>query len=183
MEKTEEHKFINQILCKRGIILNMETQFENKSSLNDLQGTDANKLEYIKGMIIIAREDIKIVMLYITLALGIIVLFLTQISIDMILALCLYLRILVLAGIVLLSASAFCFFLYIRNLHITQMKMTRCLASLDSLRTRELWAGKTGVWQKHGYKYRMGRFLIVCGTLCFGIVLFYIIVLNSSQPQ
>jgi len=36
---------------------------ENNSSLNDLKGKDPNKLEYIKGMIAVVKEDIKTVML------------------------------------------------------------------------------------------------------------------------
>lgn len=147
------------------------------ASLADLEGSDANKLEYIKGMIEIATEDIKIVMLYITLALGTIVFFLSQIEIKTILSWCLYLRILVFISIAFLAFSSFFFFLYIRNLHITRMKMTRCLASVNALSTRELWAGKTGVWEQHGYKYRAGKLFLCCGLACLGIVLFYVIIL------
>lgn len=149
----------------------------NKDPLNDLRGSDKNKFEYINGMISIVKEDIKIVMFYITLSLGIILLFLTQISIDKILSLSLLLRILVFLGVFFHSVAVFCFFLYIRNLHVSQMKMTRCLASLNSIHTRELWAGESGVWKKHGCKYRIGKLFFICGTICFGIVLFNILVL------
>lgn len=152
---------------------------DDDSSLHDLEGTDGNKLEYIKGMISVVREDIKIIMLYISFSLGIILLFLTQISLEKILTLCLLARILVFTGIVFLSLCAVCFFIYIRNLHITQMRMTRCIASLNALRTRELWAGENGVWEKHRYKYYFGKFFMVCGIVSFGIVLFYILIINK----
>ena len=154
----------------------------NDPSLQDLNGIDANKLEYIKGMISLAREDMKLVMLYVTLSFGIILLFLTQIPFDKILSLHLFLRILVFFGVLFLTLSALCFFLYIRHLHITQMKMTRCLASLNSFRTRELWAGESGVWKIAGAKYKAGKYLMGSGTACFVIVLFYILIYTKSTP-
>ena len=153
-----------------------------KNSLNidnspvPLEGKDENKLEYIKDMISIVREDIKIVMLYITFAFAIILLFLSAIPLSILQGLPLLYRLLTFIVIALHSVAAFFFFLYIRNLHITQMKITRCLVSLNTKRTRELWAGETGVWQQHKKKYHLGKYALTSGTICLGIVLFKIII-------
>jgi energy-coupling factor transporter transmembrane protein EcfT len=142
-----------------------------------LEGKEEYKLEYIKGMISIVREDMKMVMLYITLAFAIILLFLSQIPLKTLLSLPLWSRVLAFAGIIFQASAALFFFLYIRKLHITQMKMTRCIVSLDAIRARELWAGEAGVWQQHKVKYQVGQYALSCGTAFLAIVLFRILVL------
>lgn len=151
-----------------------------------LEGKDEHKLEYIKAMISLAREDIKHVMLYITLSLAIIFMFLTQIPIEVIFSLPQLARWFVFLGFIFHANSAFHFFLYIRNLHITQMKMTRCIVSLNVKKTRELWAGAAGVWQQHSLKYKVGKYSLGLGVVCLGIVLFYMLIIaehvNAQLP-
>jgi hypothetical protein len=153
-----------------------KTSLEVVNTSNPFEGKDEHKLEYIKGLISIAQEDVKHVMLYITLSLGIIVLIITQITIQAIRSLPLWVRLITFAGIILECAASYFFFLYIRNLHITQMRMTRCIVSLDAQQARELWAGDAGVWQKNKWKYNFGLFFMICGIVCFGTVLFYLLV-------
>lgn len=157
--------------------MNERSSFDIVNTPGTLEGKEEHKLEYIKGMISTVREDIKIVMLYITLAFAIILLFLSQIPLPKLLSLPLLFRILAFIGIVLQAAAALFFFLYIRNLHITQMRMTRCIVSLDTIRTRELWAGEAGVWQQHKTKYHLGKYAFTSGSICLGIVLFKILIL------
>jgi len=153
------------------------SSFDIVNTPGTLEGKEEHKLEYIRGMISTVREDIKIVMLYITLAFAIILLFLSQIPLSTLLSLPLLFRIFAFIGIVFQSAAALFFFLYIRNLHITQMRMTRCIVSLDTIRTRELWAGEAGVWQQNKTKYQLGKYALTCGSICLGIVLFKILIL------
>lgn len=157
--------------------MNEKSSFDIVNTPGTLEGKEEHKLEYIKGMISTVREDIKIVMLYITLAFAIILLFLSQIPLSTLLCLPLLFRILAFIGIALQSAAALFFFLYIRNLHITQMRMTRNIVSLDTIRTRELWAGEAGVWQQHKIKYQLGKYALTFGSICLGIVLFKILIL------
>lgn len=157
--------------------MNQRSSFEIVNTPGTLEGKEEHKLEYIKGMISNVREDIKIVTLYITLTFAIILLFLSQIPLPTLLSLPLLFRIITFIGIAFQSAAALLFFLYVRNLHITQMRMTRCIVSLDTIRTRELWAGEAGVWQQHKTKYHFGKYALACGSICLGIVLFKILIL------
>jgi hypothetical protein len=156
------------------------SSFDIVNTLSSLEGKAEHKLEYIKMMVAMVQEDIRNVSLYVTLGLGLMAFTLSQVGLDKILALAIWARILLFFGILTAALASYCFFLYIRALHITRMKMTRCLVSLDVIRTRELWAGDAGVWRQHGKKYKIGQAFIVFSIACFTIVLFYMLVFVAS---
>ncbi|HEY0173460.1 MAG TPA: hypothetical protein VGB98_20785 [Pyrinomonadaceae bacterium] len=160
-----------------------KTSLEIVQTPSPLEGKDEHKLEYIKNMIALVREDIKHIMLYITLSLGVVILILTQVTIQVIRPLPLWGRLLAFAGIILQGAASFCFFLFIRKLHIIQMRMTRCIVSLDVIRTRELWAGDAGVWQLNKLRYTLGLIFMGSGLTCLCTVLFYLLVFASLPVQ
>lgn len=145
-----------------------------------IEGKDEHKLEYIKMMITIAMDDIKHVTLYITVAFAVVIVFLTQIPIDRVLALPLWTRGLLCASLGALVLSALSFFRYVRQLHITRMKMARCLPSLDATTTRELWAGPSGVWQMRKKDYLFGLWFLGGGTVGVSAVLFYLFIFKTA---
>lgn len=99
-----------------------------------LEGSDTNKLEYIKAMIDLVRHDVNHVMLYITFGIGVAALFLSQVGLVSMRTWPNSIRQVVCGAIVLELLAAACFFRYIRALHITQMRMTRCIVSVDVIR-------------------------------------------------
>ncbi len=146
-----------------------------------LEGKEEHKLEYIKEMISLVREDMKHVMLYITLGIAMIALFISQIAIKELVRLPFWARLILCGGIAALTFSALFFFRYIRHLHITQMKITRCLPSVDVIRARELWAGKAGVWQQHKRNYVIGKSLLGMGTVCLSVTLFHLFLFPAGS--
>jgi hypothetical protein len=146
-----------------------------------LDGGPQEKLEYIKGMIEVAQEDKKLNMLYITLSAGVIALVISQFDGQS--ALPRWARVLTFLSILLESAGAAVLFAYIRQLHIVQMRMTRCIPSLDTRRVRELWAGDFGIWEKHKMKYRLGLTSIAIGIVLLAAVLFRAMVFSGSPAE
>lgn len=136
-----------------------------------LEGTDSNKLEYIKALLVIARDDEVHVGLYVTVALAIASLFITQIPLESIQVLPLWTRIVLCTGLLSLACSALFFFRYIRGLHLTRMRIARCLPSLDVHRARELWAGSGGVWERYKSNYYAGQALLGIGIASVGVVI------------
>ena len=108
-----------------------KSSFDIVNTLSSLEGKEEHKLEYIKMMISVAQEDIRNVKLYISVGLGLTVFILSQIELHVMISLPLWARVFTLLGIIMATSSSLCFFLYMRALHITQMKMTRCIVSLD----------------------------------------------------
>ena len=154
--------------------LEQSTRIINTPS--SLTGTDPYKLEYIKAMLELAREDIRHVMLLVSAAFAISALFVTQIPIDAIVDLPRWSRALLIVGLIAMVLAGLFFFRYVRGLHTTQMAITRCIPSLDAVKTRELWAGRAGVWARHGVEYRRGRAFFTVGTLILAVVFAHIYV-------
>ncbi len=143
----------------------------------NLDGKEEHRLEYIKGMLTLIEQDIRQVHLYITFALATSAFIATRLDDSAVGALPSWVRWMAFLGILLLVSAALCFFSYIRALHITRMKVTRCLASCNVVRTRELWAGDAGVWAEDGFKYRLGQASVGLASLCVGAFFFYTIVM------
>ena len=141
-----------------------------------LSGADPHRLEYIKAMLELAREDIRHVLLLVSAAFAISAVFVTQIPLEAIVALPRWGRALLVIGLIAMVLGGLFFFRYVRCLHTTQMAMTRCLPSLDAVKTRELWAGRAGVWARHGVEYRRGRAFFAAGTILLAVVLVHIYV-------
>ncbi|OPY77145.1 MAG: hypothetical protein A4E65_02895 [Syntrophorhabdus sp. PtaU1.Bin153] len=148
---------------------------------SSLEGKDEHKLEYIKEIIALAGEDIKIVMYYVTLSFAMLTLFITQISIKTLAALPLGLKMITCFGLFSCMLSAFFFFIYIRHLHITKMKIVRCIVSLDVIRVRELWAGEHGVWQQHKAKYNAGKLFLVLAAATLSLIVLTLILFPSGS--
>lgn len=148
----------------------------------DLLGaTDDLKKEYIKHMIELVKEDMKMVMIYVAAFLAIVATVTTKIPITTLVALSFSEKLVMAAGIVAAMLAAFLYFYYVRQLHLTQMFMTRALASLDVATVRNCWSGPKGVWQKHKGAYKLagvlGTISVVCVTAVFLMQLF------SEPPQ
>lgn len=155
------------------------TAFDIVNKPSPLEGKEEHKLEYIKEMLSLAKWSQKHVMLYITASLGTVLFFFAQIGLPSIRALPLFARILSFVAVLFEVIGAWACFLYIRALHITQMKMTRCIVSLDVNRVRELWAGEAGVYQRNKIRYRGGRILMLIGMICLAAILFLMLVSRS----
>jgi len=143
-------------------------------SLPSLHGPDEYKLEYIKAMLELVREDIRHVLLRVTAALAVTALFITQVPYDRLIGLPLWTRVILCLGLASIALSGGLYFRYVRSLHITQMRMTRCIPTLDVYRTRALWAGPSGVWQRHKTSYRSGTLLFAASAILLGTVVFYL---------
>ncbi len=155
--------------------MDKRTAFDIVNKPSPLEGKEEHKIEYIKEMLSLAKWSQKHVMLYITASLGTVFFFLAQIGLPSIRALPLFARILSFVAVLFEVIGAWACFLYIRALHITQMKMTRCIVSLDVNRVRELWAGEAGVYQRNRIRYRGGRILMLIGMICLAAILFLIL--------
>ena len=155
--------------------MDKRTAFDIVNKPSPLEGKEEHKIEYIKEMLSLAKWSQKHVMLYTTASLGTVLFFLSQIGLPSIRALPLFARILSFVAVLFEVTGAWACFLYIRALHITQMKMTRCIVSLDVNRVRELWAGEAGVYQRNRIRYRGGRILMLIGMICLAAILFLIL--------
>lgn len=131
--------------------------------LSDLEGPEERRLRYIESMVEVAGEDVRHVMLYVTLALSAILVTLTQLPFSRLIGLPVVFRCLLLLGLFLVGAGAGCFFRYVRALHLARMGIVRCLASADAKHARQLWAGATGVWEQRGHFYHWGMRLCAFG--------------------
>jgi hypothetical protein len=154
----------------------LEQSREIVNTPSPLAGDDPHKLEYIKAMLELVREDIRHVMLLVTAAFAISALFVTQIPLEAIVALPRWSRALLVVGLLAMVLAGLFFFRYVRCLHMTQMAIVRCLPSLDTVKTRELWAGRAGIWARHGVEYQRGRTCFAAGTLLLAVVLVHIYV-------
>ncbi|RKN35875.1 hypothetical protein [Streptomyces hoynatensis] len=136
---------------------------EFPDDLSDLTGPEERRAQYIQGLLDVAGEDARHVMLYVTVSTSVIVLALTQLPFDRLLALPFPVRLLLLTGLVLTGAGALSFFRYVRAIHLARMGIARCLASCDARHARLLWAGPEGVWRTQGHFYRWGVRLSALG--------------------
>lgn len=149
--------------------------FDIVNTPSSLEGKDEHKLEYIKMMIEIVQNDIKVVYLYITLIIGLMAFIISQFDlVKVLIFLPVGIRIATFIGVICGSIAAICFFRYIRELHITRMKMTRCIVSLDVTRVRELWAGEAGVWEQNKNKYNAGKIFISISIVMFLVLFVYV---------
>ena len=122
-------------------------------------------------MIEIARADARHVTLYTTFSLGLAAITVSRIPLSDVPHLHLWVRLLLCLGIVSLAGASAFYFSYVRKLHVTQMRMARCLPTLDTVRVRELWAGEHGVWARNKWRYVGGQVALVLGVVCIGAVL------------
>ena len=106
----------------------LEQSTEIINTPSPLAGADAYKLEYIKAMLDLVREDIRHVMLLVTAAFAISALFVTQIPLLAIVALPRWSRSLLMVGLLSMVLAGLFFFRYVRCLHTTQMGIVRCLS-------------------------------------------------------
>jgi hypothetical protein len=153
---------------------NREESFKIVNSESPLEGKDEHKLEYIKAVMSLAMDDIQHITRLVTVSLAIILIFLTQIPIDLVLSLRLPIRIFLCIGLGCSAFSGLFFFRYTERLHTTRMTIARCLPSLDVRKVRELWAGEAGVWQQHRWNYNLGRYFLTAGIGCIGLTIVYI---------
>jgi hypothetical protein len=132
-------------------------------TLPSLEGSDETKLEYIKEMIKLVNDDIRQVILYVSGS-AVVTTFLTSSFLNRIGDLSTATKALMCISVALIAVGSFCFFRYVRYLHITRMRMVRCIPSLDVTKVRELWAGEFGVWARYGRSYRLGQWIISTGS-------------------
>ncbi|KAB8165746.1 hypothetical protein FH609_015120 [Streptomyces sp. 3MP-14] len=124
--------------------------------LSDLDGPEERRVQYIQGLLDVMGEDLRHVMLFVTVSLSFIVIVLTQLPFDRLVDLPLAVRLLLVVGLALTGAGALLFFRYVRVIHLARLGVARCLASADARHARQLWAGAEGVWETRGSFYRWG---------------------------
>lgn len=133
------------------------------NDLPSLEGSDEAKLEYLKEMIQLAQDDVRQVLLYVSGSAAVTIIVVSTLLRD-ISTLSTITKIFMCAGVTLIVTGSLCFFRYARRLHMTRMRMTRCIPTLNVARVRELWAGEAGVWARHGRTYRLGQLLLSIGS-------------------
>lgn len=127
-----------------------------QDDLSDLDGPEERRIQYIQGLLDVTGEDLRHVMLFVTVSLSLIVIVLTQLPFDRLVDLPLTVRLLLVVGLALTGTGALFFFRYVRVIHIARLGIARCLASADARHARQLWAGAEGVWETRGNSYRWG---------------------------
>jgi hypothetical protein len=138
--------------------------------LPSLDGEDEHKLEYIKTLMMLASDDMKHVTVYITVAFATTALLLGGSLTEQIFSAATWVRTVLTLGLFALALGSLAFFRYVRKLHLTRMQLARCLPSVDTIRARELWAGKAGVGAIHLRAYNLGLYLLTAGLTAEGIV-------------
>ena len=141
-----------------------------------LEGDDANKLEYLKTLATIAADDMKHVTVYISVAFAVTALLLSGKAFEALVASPAHVRLTMVLSVVCLAMSGIFFFRYVRRMHLTRMAIARCIPTLDTVRARELWAGKAGVWAIHKRAYNVGLGLLFIGVTLEGLVAISIII-------
>lgn len=130
------------------------------------------RLEYLKQLIDVVKEDVKHVFLNVSLDLAAVALLLSQNDMRPTVSDAPSQRVTYLISVALFFASAGFFFSYIRALHVLHMRLVRNIIGLDIYRARELFAGERGIWRCHGWKYFVGRALMVPGVMLLGYGLY-----------
>jgi hypothetical protein len=123
------------------------------------------RFEYIKQSVEIAREDARHVLLNVSFCVAAIAALLTQADLRPQSGSALEMKSLYIASLLSFLLASGLFFSYIRALHLLQMRLVRNIISLDIFRARELIAGESGVWAQHGWKYSLGRIVMVFALL------------------
>ena len=144
--------------------------FEFDKFSNDSVFGKKRKLEYIKQMIILAKDDKKAIFLYITIALLSIAFVLNKFDPD-ISNTNTYIKILFYIGIILLLLSAALNFAYWRTIHMCQMRITSCIPNLNIDKARDLWIS---VWKNNKLLFKAGLILMVLGFLIVFTILILI---------
>ena len=140
-----------------------------------------NDIKYIEKLLEIIESDKKMVFLYITFSLAILVISIQEIVlsennlfqdqgtsqtiINILFTLCM----------VLFLLSALFHYLYYRRLHLNLYAIAKCLLNEDSEQARELFFGNKGIWKQHGWKFNLGLFLFWTSLVLYTIFLMLIV--------
>jgi hypothetical protein len=141
-------------------------QFSNLSDLDPGAGNEEGRRAFISGLIAVAADDVRNLLLTATVAVGIVV-FLIKDSVTSIRALgAPYPLLAVLATAVLLSSAGLLFW-YAAHVNRRRMSLARCLATNNAGKARDLWAGP-----EHGVRAEHGRLLkAAMASMGLGLVL------------
>jgi hypothetical protein len=156
-------------IAQKGVSKILETKIDEKGrpaeivkALPPLEGSDEFKLEYIKEMIQLAQDDARQVLLYVSGSAAVITIVLASL-LRTTSTLSTVTKSFMCASVAFIALSSLCFFRYSRYIHLSRMRMIRCIPTLNIVRVRELWAGDAGVWARHRKTYRLGQLLFAIG--------------------
>ena len=131
---------------------------------------DQRKLEYIKAVISIAGDDVRQVYLRVTGAIGLAVLFVTQLPFERLDHLSSPAKWLLAGGLIAAGGAAGLFFLYLSKMHIARVQMAQCLRSLDDKRIYELWHGSGEFWKRYRWAYVGANWLFALSVALLAVV-------------
>jgi hypothetical protein len=126
------------------------------------------RLEYIKAMIEWTADDAKQVYVRVTGAVGIAVLFLTQLPFGRLANLSTVMRYVLIVGIGSLLLSAISYFTYVSKTHIARRELARHLLNANHHGAR---TALSEVWRKWRWTFWLGNTLFGFGTASLGLVL------------
>jgi hypothetical protein len=130
-------------------------------STGDTQN-EQRRLEHIKEMGVYAAEDHRVTYLRVSASLAIAVLFITQLPFARLVALPRSFRILLVAGILALSAAAGFYFFYSNSAYVARTKFVTAIRNGDDADLVDWW-NKEGPWGKKKRALHLGNLLFACG--------------------
>jgi hypothetical protein len=136
-----------------------------------------NDTKYIEKLLEIIESDKKMVMLYISFALAILVLMVEKVAfsapsdtprVDQNTPA----KIALIASSLVLALSAFFHYLYYRRLHLNMYAMAKFILDDDANEAHDFFFNvKTGIWKRHGWKFNTGLALFWSGIVAFCVFL------------
>jgi hypothetical protein len=134
-------------------------------------GQEQRDLEYIRAMLAIAGEDVRQVYLRVTAAIGLVVLFVTQLPFKRLVDLGRVDKVLLLAGIAAGVSAAALFFFYLSQMHKARIEIAGYLRGANADRVYKLWHGSGEFWDQNRWLYNGGNVLLAICTVLLGVVL------------
>jgi len=157
-------------MVKKGIgfiINDLFTEFEFDKFSNQDKIDDSLKLEYIKEMIVFARNDKQAVFMYFGFAIATVVFlidkldtFIRKSGFDYLMTFYI--------GISLLMISSILFFTYWRKIHKCHMSLVSCIPHLNIEMTRDLWVK---LWKDNRHYFKFGFYFLTSGLLIIFITI------------
>jgi hypothetical protein len=128
-------------------------------------------LDYAESLVELIAEDAKQVYVRVTGAVGLAVLFLTQLPFDRVVALALWARWALAVGIACAVGSAACLYYYSTRLYRARVDMLKAIKADRPQDVPKIWAYSGRVWDQTQPWYKAGIGLLTAAVVLLGLVL------------
>lgn len=148
----------NSVLFKK---LKIYTQFDFAQFPDPKDVSNEVKLEYIKELINLAKEDKTSIYPYVIFNLGAIV-FIFGDMLEQLADLQYIWRLSIIFGLLFLGFSSMLFFWYWRKIHKCHINLVSCIPGLDILKAKDVWIG---LWEENKVLFKSGLIIMILGII------------------